>query len=113
MVNDQVLRDIERFIEDHQMFMVLESSVHKEEVEYNLTSFLEKHRRPNFQQVLFQYIDDRNLKDSHVYKKAGLDRRHFSKIRTNPDYSIRKNTAIALALALELPLEETEQVARL
>ena len=60
MVNDQVLRDIERFIEDHQMFMVLESSVHKEEVEYNLTSFLEKHRRPNFQQVLFQYIDDRN-----------------------------------------------------
>ena len=39
-----------------------------------------------------------------------LSKQHFSKIRNNPDYKPTKPTAIALALALELNLEETKDL---
>lgn len=55
-----------------------------------------------FQTLLFKYIDDRNLKDSDVYNKVHLDRRLFSKIRSNCDYHPSKETVILLGLALEL-----------
>ena len=49
-------------------------------------------------------------KDSEIYKKANLSKQHFSKIRNNPDYKPTKQTAIALALALELNLEQTKDL---
>ncbi len=60
-----------------------------------------------FSQMLLRMIDERGLKDSQVYKKANIDRRHFSKIRNNPDYAPTKRTVISLAIALELTLDET------
>ena len=44
------------------------------------------------------------------YKRAGIDRRHFSKIRCDRYYQPKKPTAIALCLALELNLEETMEL---
>ncbi len=61
----------------------------------------------NFQTSLFRLIDARNLKDSEVYHKANIDRKLFSKIRTNPKYTPKKNTILALAIALELNLDQT------
>ncbi len=61
----------------------------------------------NFQTSLFRLIDARNLKDSEVYHKANIDRKLFSKIRTNPKYIPKKNTILALAIALELNLDQT------
>lgn len=75
--------------------------------EIEIEDFVEKKQKPVFSEVLFKFIDDRQLKDVDVYKKARIDRRHFSKIRSNPDYKVSKNTAIALALALELDKEDT------
>ena len=63
-----------------------------------------------FTQTLLRLIDERGKKDSQVYKKALLSKQHFSKIRNNPDYRPTKPTAIALALALELDLEETKDL---
>ena len=60
-----------------------------------------------FQESLLKIIDEKGLKDTAVYKKADIDRRHFSKIRSHADYRPRKQTALALALALELNLDET------
>ena len=69
-----------------------------------------EHLDKTFQQYLFMLIDRRGLSDPDVYKKANIDRKHFSKIRSNVDYSPSKRTALALAIALELSLDETRDL---
>ena len=63
-----------------------------------------------FTETLLKLIDKTGKKDSEIYKKANLSKQHFSKIRNNPDYKPTKQTAIALALALELDLEGTKDL---
>ena len=63
-----------------------------------------------FTETLFHLIDQSGKKDSEVYKKANLSKQHFSKIRSNPDYKPTKPTAVALAIALELDLEQTKDL---
>lgn len=60
-----------------------------------------------FSQTLLTMIDERNLKDSEVYKRANMSRQHFSKIRNNAAYQPKKATVLALAVALQLSLEDT------
>ena len=63
-----------------------------------------------FQKKLFKLIDERELKDSDVYNKVDIDRRLFSKIRSNTDYHPSKETVILLGLALELNESEIEDL---
>ena len=63
-----------------------------------------------FTETLLRRIDEKGLKDSQVYKKAGISKQHFSKIRNNPDYKPTKPTAVTLALALELDLKQTRDL---
>jgi len=70
--------------------------------------YLKSNRDVFFVQQLFSLIDKTGKKDSDVYKKAGIDRRLFSKIRSNLEYTPAKKTVIALCLALELPRDEAD-----
>lgn len=75
-----------------------------------LENYITNNRKPTLKKVLFSFIDHKGLTDAEVYKKASIDRKHFSKIRSNPDYRPKKNTIVALALALELNSEDAEQL---
>lgn len=70
--------------------------------------YMLENRDASFNELLFMMIDRTGQKDSDVYKRARIDRRHFSKIRSNKRYVPSKKTAIALCLSLELSREDAD-----
>lgn len=65
-----------------------------------------------FSQRLMRLIRERNITEAEVYKRAYVDRRHFSKIKKDDNYAPNKKTVLAFALALELSLDETRDLLR-
>ena len=67
-------------------------------------------KEETFQEYLFNLIDAKGLEDKEVYKKANIDRKHFSKIKSNVNYNPSKRTALAFAIALGLNISETKEL---
>jgi hypothetical protein len=117
MLNEKILKEIEEYIQSH---FILELQSVSENISYKgleeniaqseIHQFIEENRKPTLQSLLFRFIDRTGASDPEIYKKAGLDRKLFSKIRSNPNYRPRKQTIIALALALELNINEADEL---
>ncbi|SEM54987.1 hypothetical protein SAMN05192533_103322 [Mesobacillus persicus] len=119
MLEKEILLELERYIHSYQNEMICKSSEMNMDSDFNilenvqhseLKDFIDANRKPTLSQVLFGFIDQKGYRDADVYKRAGMDRKHFSKIRSIPNYRPRKNTVIALALALELDYDNTDEL---
>ncbi|WP_421383654.1 hypothetical protein ACOJQI_03615 [Bacillus salacetis] len=119
-LDKRFLEELKEYIQRHQeeaALPVCESSFRIEselldDAKYSseLEDFISENEQPSFSQELFSIIDEKGLTDPEVYRRAGIDRKLFSKIRSKPDYRVGRNTAIALALALELEQDKTDDL---
>lgn len=78
----------------------------------DLHEWVDDVQEETFSQLLLRRISEKGMTDAACYKKADIDKRLFSKIRSNAQYQPSKPTALAFCVALELDLDETAQMLR-
>ena len=64
----------------------------------------------SFHDKLFELIGESGMDNKDVWKRANLDRKHFSKIQCDEKYHPKKKTVMALCIALELDLEQAKDL---
>ena len=76
--------------------------------EFGSVNSIKKFMYRGFKDTLLAYVDEKGISDTDCYKRANVSRQTWHKIITDPHYTPKKNTAIALAIALELNIDETQ-----
>ncbi|MBR1805449.1 MAG: hypothetical protein IJ774_03575 [Selenomonadaceae bacterium] len=69
-----------------------------------------ENKHETFSEMLMRLVNESGEKNSVIYNRANIDRRHFSKIISHKDYKPSKQTALAFAVALKLNFERTKEL---
>ena len=63
-----------------------------------------------FMELVFSFADAKGLTDVEVQKRANMDRKAFSKLKCGTTKNPSKSTALAMAIALELDMDDTKDL---
>lgn len=126
LLSEKLFFEIEEYIDDNYVESSprvlekyeLQDAVYEESILKSKVSFKKKRELANmvdeadesFSRMLLRLVDDKGITDVEAYKGANIDRRLFSKIKNNKNYSPSKITAISFAISLKLNLDETEDL---
>ena len=78
----------------------------------DLADWIGKQHEQTFVECLFDFIDRTGLTDAEIYNRSNLDRRHFSKMRSDRNYRPTKGTVLALCMGLELDADDAATLLR-
>lgn len=106
--------DIVEHLGENNRIQLLEPCVYSEkccdtEMTGTLKDYLKQMDR-SFQETLFALIEESGMTDVECYKRANIDKRTFSKIKSNKSYRPSKQTAIAFAISLKLDIYKTQEL---
>ena len=108
-----IFLELKQYVEACQDTVLMDVELCCKKRAANIRDFVHEHKEEDtFSSRMLCYIDEKGVSDSEIYKKAGLDRRHFSKMRSR-DYRPSKQTAVAICMALGLRREDTDRLMRL